>query len=109
MNTTSCEIQTKGKMQVSIMSYKLLWKHGTLKDTLGCQEDWFVNFSKDASIKLERVTKIQPDSMQCSFSRLYGGLEYPASRGFFLVSLLACTKSFASRLVFRVRQDVSAL
>ena len=53
-------------------------------------------FSKDACIKLERVTKIQPDSMQCSFSRLYGGLEYPASKVFFLVSLLACTKSFAS-------------
>ena len=55
-----------------------------------------MNFSKDACIKLERVTKIQPDSMQCSFARLYGGLEYPASRGFFLASLLPCTKSFAS-------------
>ena len=29
-------------------------------------------------------------------ARLFGGLEYPCSRGFFLVSFLACTKSFAS-------------
>ena len=26
MNTTSCEIQTEGKIQVNIMSDKLLWK-----------------------------------------------------------------------------------
>ena len=43
-----------------------------------------MNFYKGAFIKLERVMKIQPDSLQCSFSRLYGGLEYHASRGFFL-------------------------
>ena len=33
MNTTSCEIQTEGKMQVNIMSYKLSWKHGALMET----------------------------------------------------------------------------
>ena len=52
------------------------------RDTLGCQEGCEF-FLRRVRVKLERVTKIQPDCMQCSFSRLYGGLEYPASRGLF--------------------------
>ena len=33
MNTTSGKIQTEEKMQVNIIFYKLLWKHGTSMET----------------------------------------------------------------------------
>ena len=38
MNTTSCEIQKEGKIQVNIMSYKLLWKLHVDEEPLRCPE-----------------------------------------------------------------------
>ena len=50
MNTTSCEIQAEGKIQVNIMSYKLLGKHRTLMKGSLCSLE-------GSCIKLESVTK----------------------------------------------------
>ena len=52
MNTTSNEVQTEGKIQVNLMSYKLLGKHRTL------MKGSLISL-KGSRIKLERVTKTE--------------------------------------------------
>ena len=62
----------------------------------------FCTEGKSAKCTVERISSNQTESISIEFNfHCYRYFSYPASRGFFPASLLACTKSFTS-LVFRV-------
>ena len=64
MKGTSCEIQAERKIQVNVMSYKLLGKHRILMNGN-------LNYLKGSCIKLERVTKTEITCVVVSLSFLF--------------------------------------